>query len=335
MSEIAFEPTNTCDQNHHIDQTGQSEKNETFSIPPYPKKFLKTKLGRKCLFYSIVPYLCKYDTTDKTFKKIQLFCSLKKETLISEKIRKKYNFDDNCLALEKNLIDQSEKYRNFSYLKEALFVEHSFIKKIKNENPKMTPCGESKIKSMMVDNCLYFYHLYLVANSFIQQVEKTNSYSIERAVCRQETTDTDYCIKEETKRFNASGLGKIFERKGIKKLIPLLYGIYTTLPEKELKFYKRKQNRTGNQIDYIITRQKGGNLKDLFTKNDSKECDAIYANKSFLIENIYKIITTTNELFKKLKKDEKLKKDTNSKQFWKFDDEILKNILLKKEGISL
>lgn len=299
---------------------------QEFAIPSYPAKFLKTKLGRKCLFYSIVPYLCKYDTTHKTFKKIQLFCCIKKETLISEKIRKKYDFDDNSLALEKILINQSEKYRKSSYIKEALFEEYRIIKKIKSENKKIISSGESKIKSLVVDNGLYFYHLYLIAKSLRQQAEETNECAIERALCRKETTEKSYCMTGVTRKYNSSSLEKIFERKGIKKLIPLLYGIYTILLHKKenIKGFKRKTKRAGNKNDYIIYREMiKDNLDDLFTKNTSKDCDVIYANRQFLIKHIDDIIEKTNELASLL---EKYASHKSSDTYWKFGDEISKSL---------
>lgn len=298
---------------------------QEFAIPPYSKKFLKTKLGKKCLFYSIVPYLCKYDTTHETFKKIQLFCSITKEAFISEKIKKKYDFDDNCVAMEKILINQSEKYRKSSSLKEALFIEHSFTESMKEKNKKITPSGESKIKSLMVDNGLYFYHLYLIARSLRQQAEETNEYAIERAICRKETTEKNYCITSFTHKYNSPSLEKICERKGIKKLIPLLYGIYTVLLQKEenIKGYKRKTKRNGNKNDYIIYREMiGCNLDNLFTENTSKDCDVIYANRQFLVKHIDDIIEKTNEFASLLK-------IYASYTYWKFGDEILEKSLKK------
>ncbi|MBO4521411.1 MAG: hypothetical protein J5787_09425 [Alphaproteobacteria bacterium] len=297
------------------------------------KKFLKKKTGKKCLFYSVLPYLFKYKTNKLTFREIQLFCYFQKKFFIENKIQKKYNFDETSLKLEKILIDLNEKYRERLYLRKDLYIEKQHIKTTYKNKKRICACGESKIKSLMIKNGIYFYHLYLIASSYLEQIKDVGHYSQEKTKCEKNTTDKKYSIETKTTRFAGSSLKKIFDRKNITKLIPLLYGIFKVLEQKKdnLKIFIEDKEREGNQTDTIIRSKKTDkSLRDLFAVKSCDDCDAIYANKEFLIDHIYEIIAETNKIADEL--ETKHSNRTPCKiSYWKFRNELLKISPSKKE----
>ena len=99
-----------------MENTENNNMDMYFSIPDYSKRFLKKKIGKSCIFFSILPYLCKPDTSDSTFKKIQLFCCLKKLELIEKEILKNNNNDEDKLRTIKYIIDSGIKYNKERYI---------------------------------------------------------------------------------------------------------------------------------------------------------------------------------------------------------------------------
>lgn len=84
-----------------------------FDIPKYPEAFLKTKLGKKCLFYSVLPYLCECGSSRKKgknskFNKCKALCSqIKIDMLINRIYKNKHKKDsesNQCNNLEEELI---------------------------------------------------------------------------------------------------------------------------------------------------------------------------------------------------------------------------------------
>lgn len=88
-------------------------KLDTFEMPEYPEEFLKTKFGKRCIFYSILPYLCcdkgsnEQNKANKKFLKCKAFCSQEKIKFISEHIYKNRHKDNNTFS--DSLLKREEK----------------------------------------------------------------------------------------------------------------------------------------------------------------------------------------------------------------------------------
>lgn len=296
-----------------------------FNIPKYPKAFLKTKLGKTCLFYSILPYLCECDSSRKKeknsrFNKCTAFCSQKKiEMLINRIYRKK-----NEKKLEESQSNNLEEELMISCLKQAipymvLTKENKLTKyemALKEELIFFKGYSKYKDKYSQRDIILNlmkrmpsFLKEFFVAAECKKGIEKEKKYSLKDAAEIQFPDDK-----------NADFL----YNKNLMPLMPLVYSLFYCLKdENPIHFYVLRKNQKGKtkrfvQFDNIKSSSveklnewiADGNLsingkqKHLpYNEEDGKtnKKDFFFKNKTILSQNFDTVISNTIKIIRELK----------------------------------
>ncbi len=294
-----------------------------FNIPKYPKAFLKTKLGKTCLFYSILPYLCECGSPRKKgknskFNKCTAFCSQKKiEMLINRIYKNKHKKDlesNQCNNLEEELkiscLKQAIPYmvltkeNKLTKYEKALKEELIFFKDYSKYKDKYS---QRDIIFSLMERMPSFLKLYSIAAECKRVIEKEKIYSLQLVAEKQFPKITRSENNPDHPRYD------FLEDKKFMPLMPLIYGLFHCFKdEKSVPFYmlckptkgktKRfvqfdsiKSSSVEGLIEYIDDRNKKKyEYNDKDGTKDNK--DFLFKNKKLLCDNFSFVIADTNKL---------------------------------------
>ena len=301
-------------------------KLKRFDIPKYPEAFLKTKLGKKCLFYSVLPYLCECDSSrekgkNSKFNKCKALCSQIKIDMLSDFIykNKKRIFPVEHLdnALEDKMMTfvftriepltvLTKEENNLDIFEKALKEECLFFPEF--EEFKYSYSKRDIILSLM-EHMPSFLKEFFVAAECKKSIKKEKKYSLKNAAKIQLPDDN-----------NADFL----YNKNLMPLMPLVYSLFYCLKdENPIHFYVLRKNQKGKtkrfvQFDNIRVssveklnewiadgslsingKQKHPPYKEEDGKTNKK--DFFFKNKNILIQNFDTVISNTVKIARKLK----------------------------------
>ena len=293
-----------------------------FDIPKYPEAFLKTKLGKKCLFYSVLPYLCECGSSRKKgknskFNKCKALCSqIKIDMLINRIYKNKHKKDsesNQCNNLEEELmisclkqtipygvLTKKEKLTKYEM---ALKEELIFFKDYSKYKDKYS---RRDIIISLTERMPSFLKLYSIAAECKRVIEKEKNYSLQLVAEKQ--------FPKITKAENSTHPRYDFlEDEKFMPLMPLIYGLFHCFKdEKSIPFYVLDKTAKGKtkrfvQFDGIKSSSVDGLLeyiddrsrkKYIYKEEDGTKDnkDFLFKNKAFLCDNFSSVITDTNNL---------------------------------------
>lgn len=310
-----------------------------FKIPNYPEAFLKTDIGKECLFYSILPYLCESPSTCKKekrskFNKCKALCSqIKIDNIINYIYKNKYQRSSknkfgkdtdkrNIRKQERLLLKQvipltviREKEDSLDQYELALREEILFFQGLEKFKYKYS---KRDIIHSLMERMPSFLKEFFVAAECKKAIKEEKAYSLIRASKIQFPND---------KRADF-----LYDKK-LMPLMPLVYALFYSLKdEKPIRFYvirnyQERKTKRFIQFDRIKT-SSVENLNDFITEGkmtdegkqryipykeeDGKtnKKDFFFKNKDVLIKNFDTVISDTIKLAKALRKyDKKTEKE--------------------------
>lgn len=301
-------------------------KLKRFDIPKYPEAFLKTKLGKKCLFYSVLPYLCECDSSrekgnNSKFNKCKALCSqIKIDMLINRIYKNKHKKDS-----ESNQCNNLEEELMISCLKQT--IPYSVLTKEEN--------NLDKYEQALKEECLFFpefeefKYSYSKRDIILSLMEHMPSFLKEffvAAECEKSIKkEKKYSLKDAAKiQFPDDKNADFLYNKNLMPLMPLVYSLFYCLKdENPIHFFVVRKNKKGKtkrfvQFDSIKKssveelnewiadgnlsingKQKHPPYKEEDGKTNKK--DFFFKNKNILIQNFDTIISNTVKIARKLK----------------------------------
>lgn len=298
-------------------------KLDTFEMPEYPEEFLKTKLGKRCIFYSILPYLCcdkgsnEQNKANKKFLKCKAFCSQEKIKFISEHIYKNRHKDNNTFSdsllkrEEKNMLLYGIRFRvltagdneKLSMYEKALKSELEYFP----ENDQYLGYNKRDIYLDLIKRSESFVKIFLIAKSCHQLIKRDGKYSLLKAV-ELDTNNANQNIDEAGRYCGTNSVGLTYysmldfsKNNSLLPLMPLIYSLMLSMMIKEnLKIAYLKKKTKKSNIDDVIkisTDEEGISLKsfDEFYKKNVN-ADFIFSNRCIFVDSMHDIITCTNQI---------------------------------------